>query len=976
MPQLPTPIFTLIASTADYNRFALEAVSGGSEYKIFRAELPDYSDEVELYYGMADYFEDSDVEPSTTYYYRAIALANGSYDDSNYANVTVGTPASNPLNTPTLSNIAIDRFFSRWAIGVVAGAMHYIIERTTEPTFSMPDTFISEETLWEDSGLTPGVQYYYRAKAVPYPGSGFTNSAWSTVQDITTLEYPALPKPDISASDTTENSTKITITPVLGAETYSIYRSVDPGFGTSVSVYFGPLITYIDAPLIDDTTYHYRVQANATSSKAASPFSDIISITTLESEIINPSDDPIPGLKYRMAFNDTDGVGYDVRLYFKGWVGGLTELTGGPDPVIITYSGSDSDIYDKVIVDAKHTINALNPGFSEGFYEDITGINDKDVWVRIERESDNYVFSGWLISDEFRRTFDQTVYEIALPVVSPFSIMKTTDLVEDDLKMMFGDKSLSEIVTRCIASSIHPSLAAKYEIHSTLRERDYIGSLDLFSQLREYMEAFNDDNGRPPKCYDMIEKIAASLGFICFWVNDTLIFKDPYDYDAQSPVNIGIKKIGDTTNFLIGNSESITKARSSKEVSNKIEYGRSVGLLPDGRFLQATGGALNFWYYFDLRDENNNVIFSINPSTVVRKGNGRKANPYRMRFLGEIPLEGRRMFLQSESWYQGLTVQTPRLRTNDLVTIAINFKYFDWRRKYNREQANQIDEKVPYLYVMVLAIPPNDDWRGVQFWADMKNIEGTNIDIIESSNPFPFWFPNLPISGAVTPIAIAIESNTNIQKFESTLKWKFPQGWNMQISILGMRWDEGKPVAISSSDLWVDVLDVIVSKQTDAEGYNSTGEVTYLTQDIESSQIDETKDIYIGNFDTPDISGALLKGDNTPSKGLARGGQDARIQYWLLRAMMAQKRTPKYKIDCQFKSSAIKPTDLIRFVDGGNDLMPNKYAIGAIEYNLKSAECKVTAIEINKQDREYIVGGEEHDEPNSDYDMLENYKTY
>lgn len=760
--------------------------------------------------------------------------------------------------------------------------------------------------------------------------------------------------------------------------------------GITTDMPSGTIFTY---QIATDSGFINLVQEYSTTEKyfisAIYPYGQTFYLRVISGSVISDptsfsfdSDMPIPnfGMKYRMAFKDVLGESFEVRMYFNDWVGSVTDIIGTDNPVTISYSGSDSDVYDPVR-DLKGTINVLIPKDAPNFYAEMTNLSDKECWVEIIKLSNNFKYSGWLISDEYAKSFDTFNDSLSLKMVSPLSLMKGVEILDDDGKMLFGNVSISSIIYQCLRLTT-PQYTS-YEINSDLKESTYTGVADLFFQLSINIEGFNDDNGRPPKAYDLIEKICKSFGFYCIWENDILKFYDIYN-DNRTPKEIKIKTPLINTNFLIGNTEHITKQRASKEISTKYEYGRQVGLIPNGRFLEldpASPGYFSKWQYNNLVRSDGYVYKYIDNTNVFRVGNGRKVSPFRARMTGELTTEMLNVNHITQTPFEGLTNFFP-VNYKDIINIKVKYRYYDWKAAKGISETVK-NKQVPYLYIMIYLIDPkfvynptgNNTLANSVFYTDYKDIQGTDW---QEDTGIQLSAPYFDFMSVTTPrnIRIAVESTTETQTYEANFRNNYGDGYKCYVVIKGFMWEHGKPATFLENELYIDIESVIATRKTDTEGTNSVGEEIYISQYGDISKIEDTDNAYIGNFGNPYIAGSLLTMSWQESKLLKRGMVSDTLQNWVLRSKMAQRRTPRHKIDCEIKSNDLQMGDTIKFLEGANELLPNKYMIGTYDYNIKQSEVRITAFELNTEDKPYQLAGDDFMEPTPSYDMLENYKIY
>ncbi|ANH80079.1 hypothetical protein A8C56_02950 [Niabella ginsenosidivorans] len=690
-------------------------------------------------------------------------------------------------------------------------------------------------------------------------------------------------------------------------------------------------------------------------------------------------------IKYQMLFKDILGEQYRVDFRHRTYSGDITQLTGSASPVAISTDGDENEAMDP-IRQTKATINILMPRFNIDLYNDITSGEDQDLWVEIIRSGEVFT-SGWLLPDQIQRSFDEYNFNISILVTSPFAIMKGQQLLNDSGIMLFRQQSLKIIIETALSRSLPSIVEPIYEIYSDYTEADSSGVSDLFEDLKVIMEGFNDDGGKPPYCYDMLEKTMLSFGFYCIWENNKLKILDPFYSDSRQIKSIFIKTHDINRNILLGNTESITKVYTSKEISSSYDYGRASGLLTNGRFViyDQNTGLFPYWSYADAVNDSGVVVRSYNASTVVRVGSGRPIDPYAMRLIGDGGPDVSSI-TSNEPVNQGIW-DDAYFKADDNVNLSIKFRYQDYKTKYG---ISQNETKIPWLIVYVIFqdadINHPGGWPALKFAVDVQDLEYTNksdqmhkVDYYKEV-PFPsiVFAPNFEGQIYLPPkIFIGVDSTEDVQEYGKSLG-KMPFDGYVTVQIMGAVWEDGQPVAIATADQFVDILEVILTKTTSVNGSKVTGEKTYLTQNGKYSIIEDTKQTYMGHFTNDGITGCLLKSDGTYSSGVYRGTASTtnRLQDWLLSSKMAVRRSPRYRVDADILTNEVSLSDLLSFRYSSNaaqstDLIPGNYMIMHSNYDLKKAALSLTAYQLNPEYKPYrskIM-------PDENNDMYENFKT-
>jgi titin len=209
-------------------------------------------------------YQNSALLPLTEYWYRVRACNTaGCSDYSNEAATTTPAPPVSP-GAPTGASataVSSSRIDVTW--GAATGiADRYRIERKTGPagSYAAIDSVSGSSLSYENTGLAPGSQYFYRVQAC---NSG-SCSDYSNETSATTPQ--ALPGVPSGLTATAVSSSRIDLAWSAASGTVSRYRierknNTLPGDYTVIDSVAGGTLTYQSTELSPLTPYSYRVQA-------------------------------------------------------------------------------------------------------------------------------------------------------------------------------------------------------------------------------------------------------------------------------------------------------------------------------------------------------------------------------------------------------------------------------------------------------------------------------------------------------------------------------------------------------------------------------------------------------------------------------------------------------------------------------------------------------------------------------------------
>lgn len=272
----PSDLTATAASNNQINLIWVDNSNNESEFVIFRgiANGGPYS-RIDSVASNTTVYSNTGLTSNTTYYYVVWAKKNNSHSSySNQASATTG-PGSPPA-TPTgllATAISTSQINLSWTdpSGITNAAIRFRIERKTGAggTYVQIDSVNAPTTAYSDNGLSEGVQYYYRVRAVNLNGySNYSGEANATTQH-------AAPT-GLAASTMSNSQIDLSWTDNSNHETdFKIERKKEGEISFTEIASVGANVTsYSSTGLLGNLIYYYRVRAHSAAVYSAYSNSD------------------------------------------------------------------------------------------------------------------------------------------------------------------------------------------------------------------------------------------------------------------------------------------------------------------------------------------------------------------------------------------------------------------------------------------------------------------------------------------------------------------------------------------------------------------------------------------------------------------------------------------------------------------------------------------------------------------------------
>ena len=233
-------------------------------YRLERHTDPGFGPGSDPFDWTLTFFPDSGLEPGETYYYRVIAVdAGGNESDPSNVDSAVATDLapSTPLGLAAVPGTAEGDIDVSWDANPELDLDYYLLERDTDPGFGSPESFMTSDTYYNDSGLPTGVLYHYRVSAVDLGSNQSDPSATATSypQDLP----PGAPTGLVAVTGAGEGEIDVSwsANPEPDISGYRLERDTNIDFLSPISVAEIPGTNYTDSGLTPGQTYYYRVFA-------------------------------------------------------------------------------------------------------------------------------------------------------------------------------------------------------------------------------------------------------------------------------------------------------------------------------------------------------------------------------------------------------------------------------------------------------------------------------------------------------------------------------------------------------------------------------------------------------------------------------------------------------------------------------------------------------------------------------------------
>ena len=316
-PTIPTGLSAKTVSTSQID-LSWTAVSGATSYQVYRSTGTSTS-YTRIAIVTAPAYSNKGLAPGTRYNYKVCAVKSGSiggFTAVKTAYTKPATPTGFTAKTASTSQINL-------AWNAVSGATQYQVYRSVGASTAYSLIRTQSTTSFNNIGLTPGVKYNYRVKAL----AGSAASAYSATASAYTK--PLAPT-NVAAARASNTKIHLTWSKPSDCTGYKVYVSVNGGGFTYLSSVTEPTRQYDHSGLAAGT-YQYRITAVAGTIESAPtntaalvmpaplPAPAWVSAAAVDYDSINLKWNSVAGaVKYNIYISTNASSGYSL---LGAWVG-------------------------------------------------------------------------------------------------------------------------------------------------------------------------------------------------------------------------------------------------------------------------------------------------------------------------------------------------------------------------------------------------------------------------------------------------------------------------------------------------------------------------------------------------------------------------------------------------------------------------------------------------------------------------------
>lgn len=284
---------------------------------------------------------------------------------------------------------------------------------------------------------------------------------------------------------------------------------------------------------------------------------------------------PAYGIKYYLPFTNELQDTYEIFFSYDGFTGGITTLTGGTNPLTLTYQNNNEAVIAGIIT-LEAVIQIFVPHTSSLSFKDFTTDRDDEIYVYIKK-GPHYIFHGWVVAELGRQQFKDAPYVIEVKCTDGLGLLKNVPLSSSVGTNLLGRQSLITIITGALSKAnfeLHTKTWCDI-YHTSMVNRNTDPTMDMFSQTKVETRSFLASDLKYDNCYDVLQNILSQHFTLFYYLGSWHVVRVgdlqrtgemnyvEYDTDAQ----IVSSGAGDNNTAKIGIAEQIFTHSNSAIIS-------------------------------------------------------------------------------------------------------------------------------------------------------------------------------------------------------------------------------------------------------------------------------------------------------------------------------------------------------------------------------------------------------------------------
>ncbi|CCH54491.1 hypothetical protein BN8_03667 [Fibrisoma limi BUZ 3] len=358
----------------------------------------------------------------------------------------------------------------------------------------------------------------------------------------------------------------------------------------------------------------------------------------------------------------------DIVIEFKkrGYTGDPVEIRASKESTVVRETVDSSDSRWTPILAQKVSISLFCEEFWD--FKDLYVETDDTYQVVITKNVGTRSnpllvteFTGWLLSDDAAEPYTVKPYRVRVSAICGLALLKSRPFVDLTGRPITGMRDLLDLLADALLQTGYdlPIVTADnlYELYDMASGQLLNGlpnpAYDPLKRTRIKGEHFTDDKNQPLSCTDVLKAILEARGArLTQWNGMWFIVRssevvggwNPWSGD---PSALCMRRYADATELenplveyrilkqtvtLPGTLRPLATAKVAyepplKKYTVKQDFGRTINLLPNGKFSASAGGFPTIW-------QRNRLSSTGTDRSAIYLGSGLEGDPYRVRIYG------------------------------------------------------------------------------------------------------------------------------------------------------------------------------------------------------------------------------------------------------------------------------------------------------------------------------------------------------